>query len=462
MYQHPNMLCSEIAKDKKFTEMISQSLEKLFDSVEISFVKNKNLDSKIIIDKKDAYLMVKKNGAYTVYHQKMYSDAPFEYIKDSLKKNSEIYSFVLYGTEAKISQVILDKVKAVWYSLIDVDPKTKLTPEIFARTLMKLELQTSSAPYALKSFFQFLNKQGVLDTVVKDSFLEPKTTAVSKFIDYKEELLISTDFLIDVSAKHKLSVKKKFEFNDLDNKMWQQHNGLVLTDQNCGFYIVKENNTYTYYAWDKDNNGGKKHKTFNSLIKDISENPESLVDNVALKIVDNKIVFVDNAFIYSLGFDIQHTKIAFMEEYQEKIEYPVDIRSYDYQLAYHKEHYGMTEFEFVAQAVITYSGYDYDKEKKVLYSNSVKYEPKIAKLKVEPDTEKQIKFSYCILPKKFSYDLDDKWKAGIIHMVNVLKNDKPVPTVSDSKNKTKDVEKVVEFFEDVISKFENKTKKLKP
>jgi hypothetical protein len=364
MYEHPNALCSEIAKDKKFTDKIAQSLEQLFDSVDISFVKNKNLDSKIIIDKKDAYLMVKKNGAYTVYHQKMYSDTPFEYIKDSLKKNSEIYASVLYGTEAKVSQVMLDKVKAVWDSIIELDPKSKSTPESFARTLMKLELRTSSAPYALKSFFQFLNKQGVLDTVVKDSFLEPKTTAVAKFMDYKEELLISTDFLIDVSAKHKLSVKKKFEFNDLDNHMWQQHNGLVITDQNCGFYIVKENNTYTYYGWDKDNNGGKKHKTLNSLIKDISENPESLIDNVALKIVDNKIVFVDNAFIYSLGFDIQHTKIAFMEEYQEKIEYPVDIRSYDYQLAYHKEHYGMTEFQFVAQAVITYSGYDYDKEKK--------------------------------------------------------------------------------------------------
>jgi hypothetical protein len=98
----------------------------------------------------------------------------------------------------------------------------------------------------------------------------------------------------------------------------------------------------------------------------------------------------------------------------------------------------------------------------VFYSDDVKYEPKIAKIKVEPDTEKQKSFSYCILPKKFNYDLDDKWKAGIIHMVNVLKNDKPVPIVSDSKNKTKDVEKVVEFFEDVISKFETKSKKVKP
>ena len=62
--------------------------------------------------------------------------------------------------------------------------------------------------------------------------------------------------------------------------MWQQHNGLVITDQNCGFYIVKENNNYTYYGWDKDNNGSKKHKTLNTLIKDISENPENLIDKV--------------------------------------------------------------------------------------------------------------------------------------------------------------------------------------
>ena len=461
MYEHPNMLCKEIAKDKKFTEEIAQSIKKLFESVNVSFVKNKYLDSKIITDKKDDYLIVKKDGAYTVYYNKNYSATPFSHLKDSLEKNSEIYSFLLYGTEAKVSEIILNKVKLLWGKLRENDNDIKLSFEDFSRRFMTLELRTSFSPYSLKSFFQFLNKQNALDTVVKDSFLEPKTTAVSKFIDYKEELLISTDFLIDMSAKHKLSVKKKFEFNDLDNYMWQQHNGLVITEQNCGFYIVKENDTYTYYGWDKDNNGGKKHKTLTTLIKDISENPESLVDNVALKIVDNKIVFVDNALIYSLGFDIHHTKLAFMEEYQEKIEYPVDIRSYDYQLAYHKEHYNITEFEFVAQAVISYSGYDYDKEKKVLYSDNVRYDPKVANIKFKNDTEKQATFNYCILPKEFNYDLDDKWKAGIIHMINVLKNDRPVPVVSDSKNKTKDVEKVIKFFEQVISKFENKINKLK-
>ena len=40
--------------------------------------------------------------------------------------------------------------------------------------------------------------------------------------------------------------------------------------------------------------------------------------------------------------------------------------------------------------------------------------------------------------------------------------DKPVPVVSDSKDKTKDVEKVIEFFENVISNFETKSKKVKP
>ena len=72
---------------------------------------------------------------------------------------------------------------------------------------------------------------------------------------------------------------------------------LVVQNQNYGYYIKKAKNELTLYAFSND--GYKKHKNLAKLIKEIeSDKPLSLIDNVAVKITDGKVVFGDYLFTY--------------------------------------------------------------------------------------------------------------------------------------------------------------------
>lgn len=94
-----------------------------------------------------------------------------------------------------------------------------------------------------------------------------------------------------------VATEKKHIFNDGDNAIYLKNDGLVVQNQNYGYYIKKAKNELTLYAFSND--GYKKHKNLAKLIKEIeSDKPLSLIDNVAVKITDGKVVFGDYLFTY--------------------------------------------------------------------------------------------------------------------------------------------------------------------
>ena len=65
-----------------------------------------------------------------------------------------------------------------------------------------------------------------------------------------------------------------------------------------------------------------------------------------------------------LELDIDYSKRAMINEKVLEINYPVDITSYEYQKNYYHHCYGLNEFEFIAQAMMTLGGgFDYDRNK---------------------------------------------------------------------------------------------------
>jgi hypothetical protein len=258
--------------------------------------------------------------------------------------------------------------------------------------------------------------------------------------------------MFDVAEKEKFNSKNKFTFNDLDNHLWKHEKGIAFDSQNFGFYCVMKDQDVTIYAWDQGGNNCKPCTSISKLTKDIKAGNTNLIDHVALKVENGKVTFVDNAMIYSLDLDIIFTKNALVEDGFGEPTYPVDIKSFDYQLAYYQKRYNYSEFQFMNQAMLTLGGgFGYDRESGRFYDDSVRYDASLGAYQPEEKEEKATGIYGA--PKGFT-KLDKDWTAAVGRFIEKLKKDRPEPIMGDTKKEK------AKILDDIIKQYEKDLAKL--
>ena len=139
-----------------------------------------------------------------------------------------------------------------------------------------------------------------------------------------------------------------------------------------------------------------------------------------------------------------------------EINYPVDITSYEYQKNYYHHCYGLNEFEFIAQAMMTLGGgFNYDKKKGAFINDRAKY---IENLKEAPSTREQpVKNFNYLYPTDITY-LNKDWLDAIKYAVDVLKNDRPIPMVFTKTDVNESLNSAIEYYENKKIEFNNSLK----
>lgn len=482
-----NPVLNALRKEKKY-------LDNIFNAT-INF-SNENKDIEVLWDKKDRVLkayrddenkliyLIDKNGEkVTIYTQQIHDFNKKESIKkiihfdimtDKGRKLEEIYNHtILQFGEAKspikedvniidvFKQIFAEKAEEMFKSykfLFGADFVNN--PEFLEYVGLIQKIDCTSDISSLNKYSQLLNKLQYMEEKYPISFFENLNSESNKEMLAKlPGLVTNMNFLVKMCKEHNFKSKKDaFVFNDLDNDVWMEKGKLTITSQNVGFYFdILDDNNFTAYFLDKEYNSV--NKEINRIKKSISEGTIDQLADIALEIKDGKIKSINQAYMYSFEFDMDHSAKAMEANGLGQQEFAVDIHSYKYQKDYYCVKYNLSEFEFLAQTFLTLGGgAEYNEEKGEFVFHDIKYVPNLVDA---PDTrnQKAKKINYCA-PKKVSY-LNADWLEGLKYMVSVLKNDRPVPSVHYSKSPEKAVEEAIKKFESVIKSNEKKAIKVK-
>jgi len=266
------------------------------------------------------------------------------------------------------------------------------------------------------------------------------------------EFIVVVDYLLEVGNNNKLSTSNKFSFDSNDYKktykspiklmnhhLWKQEDAMIIESDIFAFYISKQDNFITAYVYDIKNSTS----TLESFIKTIKQYPEKVENNLVLRAntSNEKILFVNKNFIVAFSNDLKLFKQALIDKGFGEPNYPVDIKSYEYQLAYWQKKTRIPEFDFINNVLLGGFMSDYDREKGRFYIKNTKYDPSVIGFKIK---EKEQKSKVSVVDTHtidFEY-LDDDWYKALGKVVDILKRDRP-----QYGEKEENLDKLINFYE---------------
>lgn len=496
MSREYNPISEALGKESKFLEEVKIATQRFFDNSDLEVLhKSKNREIKAYRDMENmvVYVMDKKDKKITINIEDIHEwnkDSStkeiiyWQYKENQGKVEEDLHMHTViqcdltevkktdgkkaqYDTEKDFEDLFLSKAKTeeeketftkIISMIKTVFGEKFLSNKEFARSFLKDDFQNivcTKDVGTIQQYTELLNQKGYLSEVYHDNFFTSlNKKGIPKYQQMLADWVIGMNGMVKACGENKhTSSKKAFEFNDLDNHVWTEKGNLVLTNQNIGFYFkVKDDNNFVVYFLDED-------KSPNKIDKKLKEGTIKELKDVALKVENGEIVNLNYSLMYSFELDMEFSVKAMKEEGIFKTEYPVDITSYQYQKDYYAHRYGLSEFEFVAQAMMTLGGgFKYDKEKGNFIDDGVKYIPNLPKAKnTRNKTFKQFNYLY---PKKISY-LNADWLDGLKYAVEVLKRDMPKPVAFEGDDEQDALKKAIKYYEVKIAKLENNDKKPK-
>lgn len=490
----PNYLSSSLGKDGEFLKMSETVLFSLFDSNEKVYASKtgkKAFEAKLFSNKAEKlnYLVVKREDNITVYEEPIYSwkNAAFDYMIKELKEGShEIHSREILSLPLVGNDEIFEMAKVVKKHLFNLGSNNSSAserkegeelverlskdPELDQKVMSKLSLaldhdfECTSNPYKLKMFYDYLSKQGFLsDFVSEDKWIEKNKVYKGRGYNRSpfqqmEQLKTDINFLFEVCDQNKFTSKNKHQYNDADNFLYAQKNGIVVESQGMASYITMKGDEITVYACDKEDEGFLEYTSMSKLLNGIEKNENTVLGSVILKLNQDDIEYINVNTWYCFSKDVEYTRKNIISEGLGVMTYPIDIQSFDYQLKFTQQEYGFTKFEFLASRFMTYSAEDnYDKKLGIFTNEDIIYSKDIADSEID-DKEIPESFSYCIPMKNIPY-LQKEWLEGLEYMVEVLKTHAPTPSVSNTEDKEQDIKDAATHFEAMIPKLKEKLQK---
>lgn len=409
-------------------------------------------------ENKAHYLIYENQDITTIYRTERTYQKPFDgFLKgdiDSLKYYAD--KIISFYNSKNVEEKYNNKIEKI---LNDYPEKLRSHVRGTLIDMLKIPQQSvTSNPYEFKLLLNFLEKNEFATEFNKD-FLYQNKKLYEKVQERVSEFGIVLQATKEALKNKNINEKNKFEYNDLDNHIWKNSQYIISTDQNFSWVIdIEDKNNLTIYTALLPHNGnGSKAKSTTGLLKKIKSGEElDFLDYIGLKVENGKVVYANNAFMYSLDFNIMLNKKVLEEEGMLNIEYgDIDMKSFDYQFAYANTQYGTGKVEFLIHALFVLgNGYNYDRESGKIYSD-VKYIPGLLenfKYKETKEDKKPIKSLVYLAPQKLEY-LDDQWLENLRLIVEKIKNDKPdlSKTHTSYLNGDKNPKEVLKDLDKVIS-----------
>ena len=261
---------------KEFINTIYQGLKNAYNSVDTYYIDTPKIKGKII----DGYLITERSGGYSAY------SSNFEYIKESIKNNEKIHEIAIFHhiPFSMVHELIAQEEEPI---PLEKQQGTESWIYMYTNEKYQIGLGSTKGLFKLRNLFNFLHEKNFIPFIPDAEVEKLARTNIFEL----ENILANIDKLFNNFTT------KKHVFNDGDNEIYLKNNGLVVQNQSYGYYITQSDKELTVYAYcDQE----KKHNNITSLLNDIEKNSESisLIDNVALKMVDNKVIFGDSLFTY--------------------------------------------------------------------------------------------------------------------------------------------------------------------
>lgn len=414
------------------------------------------------------YLIFENEDVTTVYRTERTYQKPFEGFLGGDVNSLKYYAdniISIYNSKdmEKKNQKKVEKMLEIY-----PDDLKEYVKENISRMMKVPQQSVTSNPYEFRLLLEFLEKNEFSTEFDKD-FLYKNSKLCEKIQERIPEFGIILESIKEALKNNNITEKNKFEYNDLDNHVWKNAQYILSTEQNFSWVIdYEDNKNFTVYASLSPHNGnGSKAKSTTGLLKKVKSGEElDFIDYVGLRVEDGKAVYANNAFMYSLDFNIMLNKNVLEEEGLLSADYGnVDVKSFDYQFAYANKKYNKSKVAFLMHALFVLgNGYAYNEETGQIYAD-VEYIPNLLENFNYKETERDkdpIKTMIYLAPKKLEY-LDDQWLENLKFIVNKIKKDKPdlSQTHTSSFNGNKTPQEVLEDLDYVI-KFNENIRKNKP
>lgn len=481
--QVKNYVEASLKKNYAFVKQIQGGSLSFYDSIAKIYKKTEEQEIKILRKQTQLYVLVKDSKNLSIYCK----DIP-DFSKDEETSALLRYSNVLEGK----AEIYLPQVLSI--SLKVFEPKTNeqmrdilseklqhcTTIEVVSNLneltqaslmlngqgdsdyslfnmLYNTSIKFSSSAQMLRDYVDVLNEQKCLATNYDEAFYlslsTPYLSTVNKLIVDKQRKI---ELFNAVCDKEGLTLKTPLVWCDSDNALFSTQNGFLLKDQNCGFYVKSEKNgDFCVYFLDLEYSGVDKE--LEVLQQKINNNKIDKVKHLVWSVKDKKSLYANADYMYIFNLLLSSaTQLLTKKGYE--VQYPVDIKSYEYQKNYYFSKYNLDELDFLALVFVTLgSGFEYNKKEGNFFSNNVQY---LENLNIEKRSPyKRFKKINYLTKVNFSY-LNAEWTNRLRMFVEVLKKDRPMVAVIGSEDPQKQLSEIIGYLEGKLLKLEKK-KKLK-
>lgn len=323
-----------ITKDKKLQNELTNAAVDLFEKLptyfkkddrEIKVYRNEENTGLYIFEKNKNRINVFLNNIEYFEADKSLDDL-MKYPKMSVNENKPIYTYKLLSSPIGEKETITNNVLFAKMEELGTEAKAQIASfkELFKNELkedpyflanLKGKAFTSTSSLSdLKNLVTVFKNENCVENIYSDDIFKSLSKdllpevkkGLPKFIE-KLEILHQT------SMTNNFSQTNQFEFNDLDNHVWLHNGKLIITDQNCGFYVdMKDKNNFSIYFLEKEYKATDEEI---ARVEDcISKNKINTIDSTILEVKDGSIQFADNQLLYVLELDTHFSIEAMKEE----------------------------------------------------------------------------------------------------------------------------------------------------
>lgn len=459
-------LGEHLIANESFIASLRNHVKELYQNNGQEVLHKEDCKAKLFLDAigKSYYLIIDRDGLYHVYQDDATKRSEaFSFELKSLEQDSKasIYSGFIFSVSKTTPDSKEDSVNDYIRSTMGYtgnNPTILRAFKSLASSMLEVQEENfSTSPYVIKKALEFLEQQNGYNSSLGtfDYELLEQNPVLVKLVEKRlDDFSIILSFMKDVLKEHKFDKKNCFSFNDCDNHFYKQGKYMIITQQNFMFCIdYKDEKEYTiYHAISKYNGRLKKCHSITSLMNDIKGGLVNNIDHVSLEVKDGKVMFADNSALYSLDFDLVHTKNELIDEKLGVITYPVDITTFEYQYAYTKSKYQYDKMNFLMHSLFVLgNGYQYDETLGRFYSDKI-YDKSVLEVLNEPDHSQDVPFGKIgyFYPKMNITKLDKDWLEALELIVEKIKREKP-DTSGAYLPSGKTFEDIMTYLENVIS-----------
>lgn len=479
--QVKNYVEASLKKNYAFVKQIQSGSLSFYDSIAQIYKKNEDQEIKILKKKEQLYVLIKDSKNLSIYCKEIPEFSKDDNIAELLR-----YSNVLEGK----TQIYLPQVLSL--PLIAFEPQTneqmrqRLSQQLKHCTTVEIvsnldeltqaslmlngqgdsdyslfnmlnssSIKFSSNAEMLRDYVQELSDKKYLTTHYDESFY---LSLLNPYLSVVNKLIVDTQRKIELFSafcnKEGLVQEKPLVWCDSDNALFSTKNGFFLKDQSCGFYVKTEQNG-DFCVYFLDLQYSDLNKQLEVLQQQIDTSQIDKVKALVWSVKGNDSLYANADYMYVFNLLLKSaTQLLAQKGYE--VQYPVDIKSYEYQKNYYFTKYNLDELDFLALVFVTLgNGFDYNEKEGTFYSNDVQY---LENLNVEKRSPyKRFKKINYLTKVDFSY-LNPEWLNKLTMFVDVLKKDRPMIAVIGTEDPEKKLSEIINYLEGKLIKLEKKNK----